>query len=135
MNYRMELSKKEAEEFNSMPEKHKYFKYDQLMKQMLLEDFLSKYQEGNIEFPPTYKLDYYSNTYDQTRIPGWTDRIFYKTACEDLRLISYTADMDVKGSDHRPVFAEFLTSFLPPVQWLFYHTFLYFIVGLKKYCL
>ena len=46
------------------------------------------------------------------RIPGWTDRIVFKNKPDsDLVLVNYDCGVDVFGSDHRPVFAQFLCDF------------------------
>jgi hypothetical protein len=37
------------------------------------------FEEGNIEFAPTYKLKKNDNRYNLTRIPGWCDRIIYRS--------------------------------------------------------
>ena len=40
------------------------------------------------------------------RIPAWTDRILFKTnSTSDL--LSYSSVMDIRSSDHRPVYATF----------------------------
>ena len=35
------------------------------------------FEEGKIEFAPTYKIHKNSNFYENSGIPGWTDRIIY----------------------------------------------------------
>lgn len=40
------------------------------------------------------------------RIPAWTDRILFKTSSSS-DLLSYSSVMDIRSSDHRPVYATF----------------------------
>ena len=78
------------------------------MQQESLEYFFKIFQEGIINFPPTYKLKCEDNTYEKNRITGWTDRIFFHCGESSMvRLDDYYADMFVMGSDHRPVFGSF----------------------------
>lgn len=53
------------------------------------------------------------NTYIHSRITGWTDRIFFNSRENKMRLQDYYSDMYVMGSDHRPVFALFMVSINP----------------------
>jgi len=46
------------------------------------------------------------STYNRSRIPGWTDRIFAKKTT-GLRLVSYGCEYNVMGCDHRPVLANY----------------------------
>lgn len=79
--------------------------------QTALSDFQRMFKEKRIEFPPTYKLSTTENTYTNSRIPGWTDRIFHQ--CEEgvVEQLEYTGDFEVMGSDHRPVIGTFVTHF------------------------
>lgn len=85
--------------------------YDQLKQQVILAGFLKEYQEGQLNFPPTYKMKPHEDSYDGKRIPGWTDRIFYHSRKGDTRQLDYTSDTSIKGSDHRPVLSQFTTTF------------------------
>ncbi len=76
------------------------------------DPFLSQYQEGTIEFPMTYKLLCGKNEYKvkgkAERIPGWTDRIFFKEKASPtptLQILNYDSQRDIMLSDHRPVIA------------------------------
>jgi phosphatidylinositol-bisphosphatase len=65
--------------------------------------------EGDITFPPTYKFDNGTDTYDSSkkrRIPSYTDRILWK-ASDAIALLQYGSVDAIKTSDHRPVFATF----------------------------
>jgi hypothetical protein len=74
----------------------------------------SNFEEGNIEFPPTYRLVRgshleYSNKRCQN--PSYTDRILWKSRPSlqgAVELLNYDADHTaLQVSDHRPVFADF----------------------------
>ena len=81
-------------------------KMDQLTREPVLRDrFLPFYEEMPIEFPPTYKLALYGDEYSNKRIPGWTDRIFYrKGRCHQHK---YACMYKNYGSDHRPILATY----------------------------
>lgn len=66
------------------------------------------FEEGEINFAPTYKVKKGEDCYKISRIPGWTDRIiFFRQKPELLVQKSYDSNNDVKLSDHRPVFSQF----------------------------
>ncbi len=68
----------------------------------------SIFKEGEILFPPTYKLLKFDDAYNTTRIPSWTDRILYYSKEEEaLEQFSYDCNNILKLSDHRPVFSQF----------------------------
>ena len=70
------------------------------------------FEEGEIYFAPTYKLAKNQDKYDLShRIPGWTDRIIYRSTNNILKLKSYDSNNLMKSSDHRPVFAQFELQF------------------------
>jgi len=102
------------------------------------------FKEAEIDFPPTYKFDDNSDTYDtkKGRVPAWTDRILWMarqtTSSQEehgnekgkppvaametmMKQRSYDSVSKLKNSDHRPVFAQFdmlvdLADFTPPVE-------------------
>ena len=104
-----EKLKKTSEDRINTEEIMKYSKMvelDQLGRQQVLKDrFLPFFVEGPITFPPTYKLAQNSNEYSHTRIPGWTDRIFYRKG--RCRALQYSCMYNLYGSDHRPVIARY----------------------------
>ncbi|KAI9574632.1 phosphatidylinositol phosphate phosphatase [Boletus coccyginus] len=66
------------------------------------------YDEGPLLFPPTYKYDVGTDNYDSSekmRIPAWTDRILFQGGLD----LSVYSRAELRGSDHRPVFALFRT--------------------------
>jgi len=57
LNYRMNLTKTEAASFSNLINLCQYIQYDQLKQQVILTDFLKEYREGELTFPPTYKMN------------------------------------------------------------------------------
>jgi hypothetical protein len=110
---------------------------DQLKIEQKKQKVFLGFQEALINFPPTYKYDKRSSSYDtckKARCPAWTDRILYnlyqsKTpvvtvststsstaedttkddskSTRDIETIDYCS-YDVRSSDHRPVCCSFL---------------------------
>jgi|JI61114C2RNA_FD_contig_91_1093740_length_854_multi_2_in_0_out_0_2 hypothetical protein len=80
LNYRVAITIEEARRLNSNIDNYKTLLHkDQLVLQDDLKSFLGKYQEWPITFPPSYKMSTEKNTYNNNRIPGWTDRIFHNS--------------------------------------------------------
>ncbi|NXG44021.1 PI5PA phosphatase, partial [Psilopogon haemacephalus] len=102
---------------------------------------LSGFQEGPLNFPPTFKFDVGTNKYDSSakkRKPAWTDRILWKIkggsggavgaggrrASRSLLSVTqlcYCSHMEYTISDHKPVAALFAVQFAskadkPPVE-------------------
>lgn len=125
LNYRLDASCEhvlgwlESENWDAL------YKADQLQKQMKICPAFSGFREGPLRFPPSYKLERFSNEYacDETgefkRVPSYTDRILWRigTADDDvkgdpdIRLKAYTSASTVLSSDHRPVYALFNMTF------------------------
>ncbi|GLD74353.1 inositol polyphosphate 5-phosphatase K-like protein [Lates japonicus] len=107
---------------------------DQLIMMKKKEQFLQEFEEGPLNFKPTYKFDRNSDTYDTSgkkRKPAWTDRILWRikpkplpsedddekasTSTHDeqdeypilVNQDKYTSDMSYGVSDHKPVIATF----------------------------
>uniref|UniRef100_A0A3Q1BUS0 Inositol polyphosphate-related phosphatase domain-containing protein n=1 Tax=Amphiprion ocellaris TaxID=80972 RepID=A0A3Q1BUS0_AMPOC len=108
---------------------------DQLIMMKKKEPFLQEFEEGPLDFKPTYKFDRNSDTYDTSgkkRKPAWTDRILWRIKPKTLPseddeeekaststvdgqdefpiLVTqdkYTSDMSYGVSDHKPVIATF----------------------------
>ncbi|XP_055972435.1 phosphatidylinositol 4,5-bisphosphate 5-phosphatase A [Sorex fumeus] len=89
---------------------------------------LKGFQEGPLNFAPTFKFDVGTNKYDTSakkRKPAWTDRILWKVKTpsggpspsgrESHRLLvtqhSYRSHMEYTVSDHKPVAAQFVLRF------------------------
>ncbi|XP_066507556.1 inositol polyphosphate 5-phosphatase K isoform X3 [Hoplias malabaricus] len=98
---------------------------DQLTMMKNKEPLLQEFEEGPLQFKPTYKFDRFSETYDTSgkkRKPAWTDRILWRIKPRDERsaLILddeefplkvtrdiYTSDPSYGISDHKPVIGTF----------------------------
>lgn len=107
-NYRILLSNEEVRKAIWAKEYAKLFERDQLNQQMIAGESFPYYNEMEIDFPPTYKFDPGTSTYDTSekmRIPAWTDRILSRG--EILKQLSYGCAEDITFSDHRPVYATF----------------------------
>ena len=79
---------------------------DQLIEALKNKEIPGFY-EHEINFKPTYKFDFGTNTYDTSkkqRTPAWCDRILYNG--EGVEPVYYDS-VDLRLSDHRPVCAEF----------------------------
>ncbi|XP_029030458.1 inositol polyphosphate 5-phosphatase K isoform X2 [Betta splendens] len=107
---------------------------DQLISMKKKEPFLQEFEEGPLNFKPTYKFTRNSDTYDTSgkkRKPAWTDRVLWRikpksppsdeedekasTSTDDgldeypllVTQEKYTSDMSYGVSDHKPVVATF----------------------------
>ncbi|KAF5393181.1 hypothetical protein D9757_001344 [Collybiopsis confluens] len=106
-NYRIDL---ENEAVRSLAEASSFdalLTADQLKQAMDAGMAFSGYEEGPLLFKPTYRYDLGTDNYDTSekmRIPAWTDRVLYRGY--QLNLSAYSR-AELKGSDHKPVFAIF----------------------------
>lgn len=88
----------------------KILKHDQLNKEIRKGRAFAEFEEMPIEFPPSFKYDKRSPTFDSKkgRCPAWTDRILFagpnpaNQNGDSLKPLSYYC-YDVRSSDHRPV--------------------------------
>uniref|UniRef100_H3BWQ3 Inositol polyphosphate-5-phosphatase K n=1 Tax=Tetraodon nigroviridis TaxID=99883 RepID=H3BWQ3_TETNG len=96
---------------------------DQLTMMKIKEPFLQEFEEGHLNFKPTYKFDRNSENYDTSgkkRKPAWTDRILWRIkpktpppedGPDEYPLLvtqdKYTSDMSYGVSDHKPVLGSF----------------------------
>ncbi|XP_014675560.1 PREDICTED: inositol polyphosphate 5-phosphatase K-like [Priapulus caudatus] len=88
----------------------KLLTYDQLNKCIAAEEAFEWFVEGPITFPPTYKFENETNTYDTSRRPAWCDRVLWYVADRDsveveARQEFYRSHPRYRCSDHRPVTA------------------------------
>ena len=89
---------------------------DQLIKNRTEGKCFDSYNEEVITFPPTYKYDLNSNTFDSSskqRVPAYTDRVLWRENSKDsdtfsISQISYNSHMSYSSSDHKPISAEFI---------------------------
>lgn len=107
-NYRILMTNEEVRRLIMSNDYGKLFERDQLNQQMIAGASFPYYHEMEIKFPPTYKFDVGTKTYDTSekmRIPAWTDRILNRG--EVLTQLRYGSAEDILFSDHRPVYATF----------------------------
>ncbi|KAM4742786.1 inositol polyphosphate 5-phosphatase K-like isoform 3-T3 [Anableps anableps] len=110
--------------------------HDQLIMLKKKEQLLQEFEEGSLDFQPTYKFDLNSDTYDSSgkkRKPAWTDRILWRVRPKSppsdeqdennvkerkqlkeeeeyplkVRQNLYTSHMEYRISDHKPVIGIF----------------------------
>ncbi|XP_060519246.1 phosphatidylinositol 4,5-bisphosphate 5-phosphatase A-like isoform X2 [Cylas formicarius] len=93
----------------------KLFEHDQLRQVMKRGEAFSEFTEKDPDFPPTFKFDVGTNSYDHKRRPAWCDRILYcvnSNNYENITLkvdqLSYKSHSNYLLSDHKPVSAEFI---------------------------
>ena len=110
LNYRLNFEKEEnIDEIMKQKNPELLWNKDQFKPEIKNEH---GFQEGIINFMPTYKYKDNSDKYDYERIPGWTDRILYKSKKNyDIMLCQYNSIQNVYLSDHKPVYAVFKINF------------------------
>ena len=110
LNYRIDFNNRDdIDELIKQKNPEILWDKDQLTKEIKREN---EFQEGIINFMPTYKYKDNSDEYDYERKPGWTDRILYKSKKNyDIMLCKYNCIKEVYLSDHKPVYAVFKINF------------------------
>jgi phosphatidylinositol-bisphosphatase len=113
LNYRLDLddevikSKIKEADFDTL------LQADQLLKAQLNDQAFRDFQEGTINFMPTYKYDIGTNDFDTSekkRSPAWCDRILWRSKAFNMHRINqiyYRGHMEMLSSDHKPVSAQF----------------------------
>ncbi|XP_064612340.1 inositol polyphosphate 5-phosphatase K-like isoform X2 [Liolophura sinensis] len=118
LNFRLDdLKNEEVMECIKKREYSKLWPYDQLNKSREDGVIFLDFDEGPLDFPPTYKFDLGTDTYDtskKSRKPAWCDRILWmvhEDAFEGIELeakqLNYTSHTSYTLSDHKPVTALF----------------------------
>ncbi|KAJ7539939.1 hypothetical protein O6H91_11G115900 [Diphasiastrum complanatum] len=113
LNYRLTLSHGETKLLLTKGDWDSLLENDQLKLEQNAGRVFEGWQEGSIQFPPTYKYIINSDCYlgvtsrprDKRRTPAWCDRILWFG--KGLTQISYVR-AESQLSDHRPVNALFL---------------------------
>lgn len=118
LNYRINLTEAEVKAALQRRDLRSLSEYDQLNIERSGGRTFHVFDEGDIDFLPTYKYDAGTNRYDTSekrRAPAWTDRVLWRKARahlephaedghhSDIRLTSYSSCMDMMMSDHKPV--------------------------------
>ncbi|XP_055900212.1 synaptojanin-1-like isoform X1 [Biomphalaria glabrata] len=121
-NYRIDLSNEEVKSLVASQNWGALQGMDQLNIQRSINNCFHGFNEGSLDFAPTYKYDTFSDDYDTSekgRTPAWTDRVLWKVktvknpeneeidlTLAQVRLLLYTR-AELRTSDHRPVVAVF----------------------------
>ncbi|KAL1501734.1 hypothetical protein ABEB36_007010 [Hypothenemus hampei] len=118
LNFRLledfERSSEEIERMIQKKDLQRLLEQDQLKYVMKKGEAFSEFTEKDPDFPPTFKFDVGSNSYDHKRRPAWCDRILYCVNSynyENVTLkvdqLSYKHHPSYMLSDHKPVSADF----------------------------
>ncbi|KAF9406552.1 hypothetical protein BGZ94_003065, partial [Podila epigama] len=113
LNYRVGLPEDQVKSLLKTNDYPALLKHDQLAAQKALLKAFSEFEEGPIDFAPTYKYDVGTNIWDSSekrRVPSYTDRILWRsrdTSKDSVTQIYYKAHMEHLISDHKPVSALF----------------------------
>eukprot|EP00049_Salpingoeca_infusionum_P012763 m.236825 g.236825 ORF g.236825 m.236825 type:complete len:1264 (+) comp15265_c0_seq2:330-4121(+) len=105
-NYRIELANDKCREWCGLEMWDKLRDYDQLSIQKSQGHVFQGFQEGLLDFCPTYKFDPGTRTFDTSekqRVPSWTDRVLVKG--DHVKIVHYNRNDELLMSDHRPVLA------------------------------
>ncbi|EFJ26342.1 hypothetical protein SELMODRAFT_97137 [Selaginella moellendorffii] len=113
LNYRIALPDAQTRLLISRRDWQTLLRRDQLRTEKMAGRVFDGWQEGCIEFPPTYKYVINSDRYsglllkagEKRRTPAWCDRILWYG--KGLRQLEYRRS-ESRFSDHRPVSAVFL---------------------------
>ncbi|XP_058831685.1 inositol polyphosphate 5-phosphatase OCRL-like [Topomyia yanbarensis] len=108
LNYR--LNSDITQEFVNCKDRdyNQLYAYDQLYVEKGKKRIFREYKEGKILFGPTYKYNPGTDDWDsseKSRCPAWCDRILWKGLRTEL--LKYDSVMQLRRSDHKPVFAVF----------------------------
>eukprot|EP00794_Sanderia_malayensis_P014008 gene14008-15466_t len=114
MNYRIDdLDIDVVKDYVKQKEVSVLLTYDQLNRNKKEEKCFDGFQEGAINFSPTYKYDLGTSTFDTSekiRKPAWCDRVLWKEQLIDqprVHLVEYTSFDSYFTSDHKPIHAVF----------------------------
>lgn len=112
MNYRIDARREMVIASIRSGEHQNLRVHDQLLKEMKFNRGfrLRSFQEGQIDFIPTYKYDPRTNEFDTSpkkRIPAWCDRILWRVLNNSRAVQTQYRRWEANISDHRPTSAVF----------------------------
>ncbi|KAL8287480.1 hypothetical protein RQP46_003338 [Phenoliferia psychrophenolica] len=109
--YRVELPRSDVLRMVEKAEWDLLLRFDQLKIQKQHGLAWTDFEESPITFPPTYKFDKGTSTYDTSekqRTPSWTDRVLWLSVHDGaVKPLSYNSHPEITLSDHKPVSAVF----------------------------
>ena len=108
MNYRVGASRADVDDALAAGDLGALLAKDQLRERMALGHVFHGFEEVEITFPPTYKLDAGTLVYDtgpKQRVPSWTDRVLYRP--QGVEPLAYNCCRDYVTSDHLAVYGLF----------------------------
>ncbi|XP_035898658.1 inositol polyphosphate 5-phosphatase OCRL-like [Anopheles stephensi] len=109
LNYRLDGPEVSQEYVNRKDRDYnQLYQHDQLYVEKRRNRIFRDYKEGKIIFPPTYKYNPGTDEWDsseKSRTPAWCDRILWKG--QRIELLRYRSVMQLRKSDHKPVYADF----------------------------
>lgn len=111
-NYRINMERDILQEYLLEKRLDYLLNHDQFYQEIVNENLdFNHFFESRINFYPTYKFccntDYYD--FDNGKIPGWCDRIIFKSALDkQFGILKYNWIRNINFSDHKPVCAEFI---------------------------
>jgi hypothetical protein len=113
LNYRIELPRNEIIKLCEQKNWPALLKHDQLTKERLAENVFLDFEEGPINFLPTYRFNRGEKTWSEEKMrePAWCDRVLWKSIPKGrVRQLEYSGCYDIMTSDHRPVYATFVVT-------------------------
>ncbi|XP_040985910.1 type I inositol polyphosphate 5-phosphatase 2-like isoform X3 [Juglans microcarpa x Juglans regia] len=112
LNYRINMLDTEVRKLVALRRWDELLKNDQLSKELRSGHVFDGWNEGVIDFPPTYKYETNSDRYvgenpkeGEKRSPAWCDRVLWLG--KGIKQLSYKR-AEIRLSDHRPVRSNFL---------------------------
>eukprot|EP01134_Creolimax_fragrantissima_P003224 CFRG3224T1 len=116
LNYRIDLPYNEVCKAVMRKDFAHLYKSDQLRAQRQEKSAFCGFEEGMIEFSPTFKVMKGTGKYDEEgmRVPSWCDRILWRSqpGCT-IRCEMYKSVTSITSSDHIPVCGRYIASSAP----------------------
>lgn len=113
LNFRLAVSRDHVFERLKHPglETYKHLlQWDQLSQAQKKGEAFGEFEEGPINFAPTFKYDPGTDHYDTSskqRVPSYTDRILFKSNRGAITCVNYSSCPLFRTSDHKPVLGAF----------------------------
>lgn len=108
MNYRIQPGNFDIKELANSGDYKLLLENDQLNQQRKIKRVFHNFQEGHINFKPSFKYDLFCDDWDSSekaRMPAWCDRILWHG--DSIQQLVYRNHMSLKISDHKPVSSMF----------------------------